>query len=223
MLTVHHLRRSRSERVHWLCEELGLDYELRCYDRMDLTAADGTVVPLMGLAPPAYKALHPLGSAPVIEDRGLVLAESGAIVDYILARYGDGQGLALGADDPSFANYLYWLRFANDTFQAMLGRSMFLQRLRGGSGPISRHVDAQIALALGLIDRQLGEKLHIAGNDFTAADIMLVFPLTTMRYFAPFDLASRPHILTYLRRISMRDAYWRAMAKGDPDMPLLLT
>jgi len=95
MLIVHHLRRSQSERIVWLCEELGLDYELRCYDRNKTDL----------LAPPEYKALHPMGIAPVITDGGLVLGESGAIVEYILARHGPA-GLARGRDDPDFAPYV---------------------------------------------------------------------------------------------------------------------
>src|ERR1700704_3493331 len=102
LLTVHHLRRSQSERIVWLCEELGLDYVLRCYARDPATMA----------APPEYRALHPVGTAPVITDGDLVLAESGAIVDYIIAKYGNGR-LAFTADHPDFAAFLYWFHFAN--------------------------------------------------------------------------------------------------------------
>src|ERR1700760_276520 len=102
MLTVHHLGRSQSERVVWLCEELEIPYELKIYVRDAETM----------LAPPDYKALHPSGSAPVITDGDVVLAESGAIIDYIVAKYGKGR-LTLGADDPDFASFLYWLPFAH--------------------------------------------------------------------------------------------------------------
>src|SRR3954454_2488027 len=106
MLTIHHLRKSQSERIIWLCEELGLPYELKCYDRDPVTM----------LASPAYKALHPAGTAPVITDGDLVLGESGAIMDYIIAKHGGGR-LALGTNHPDFAEYLYWFQFANGGMQ----------------------------------------------------------------------------------------------------------
>src|SRR5207248_7990089 len=126
MLTVHHLGKSQSERIVWLCEELGIPYELKCYAR------DATTM----LAPAGYKALHPIGSAPVITDGALVLAESGAIIDYIVAKYGQGHGeqghvpLTLGPDDADFAQFLYWYHFANGTVQAAMGRLMMLNRLK---------------------------------------------------------------------------------------------
>src|SRR5919108_4689978 len=116
MLTVHHLCRSQSERIVWLCEELGLDYELKRYERAPL------------LAPPEYKALHPIGTAPVITDGDVVLGESGAIIEYILAKYGKGR-LARRLGHPEFANYLYWLHFANGSFQALLHRTLVARRL----------------------------------------------------------------------------------------------
>ena len=118
MLIVHHLRRSQSERIVWLCEELGLDYELRCYDRNKTDL----------LAPAEYKALHPMGTAPVITDGDLVLAESVAILEYILAQYGPSD-LSRGPGDPAFADYLYWLHFANGTLQPTTGRNLVVHRL----------------------------------------------------------------------------------------------
>src|ERR1700750_1631823 len=109
MLTVHHLGISQSERLVWLCEELGLDYELKRYDRR----ADNR------LAPDEYKALHPMGIAPVITDGDLVLGESGAICEYIVARYGDGR-LTPASDDPDFADHLFWFHWSNATFMATL-------------------------------------------------------------------------------------------------------
>ena len=113
MLTVHHLRRSQSERIVWLCEELGLDYVLKCYAR------DPTTM----LAPPEYRALHPMGTAPVITDGDVVLAESGAIVDYIIAKYGNGR-LAHSSDHPDFAQYLFWFHYANGTLQLQMMRKL---------------------------------------------------------------------------------------------------
>src|SRR5712671_5936152 len=119
MLTVHHLGKSQSERIVWLCEELEIPYQLKCYARDPVTM----------LAPADYKALHPIGAAPVITDGDLVLAESGAVIEYIIARYGGGR-LARTSGDRDFASFLSWLHFANGTLPANMGRSMLLNRLK---------------------------------------------------------------------------------------------
>ncbi|MES3012987.1 MAG: glutathione S-transferase family protein [Pseudomonadota bacterium] len=213
MFTVHHLQRSQSERIVWLCEELGLDYELTCYARDPVTI----------LAPPEYKALHPVGSAPVIVDGDVVLAESGAVVDYLLALYGAGR-LAHGPAHPRFADYLYWLHYANGTLQPGFSRLMYL-RLAGlaAEHPVRARVEARVAFALGWLDQRVAANEWLAGDDFTAADVMSVFSLTTMRSFVAFDLAPFPALLAYLQRIGARPAYARAMAKGDPAMTPWLT
>jgi glutathione S-transferase len=213
MLTVHHLGKSQSERIVWLCEELGLAYELKCHARDARTM----------LAPPEYKALHPIGAAPVITDGDLVLAESGAIVDYIVARYGEGR-LTLRPDDPGFASFLYWLHFANGTLQPAMGRLMFLNRLGlPDDNPLLSAMRARADRAFGLVEARCDEADYLAGSAVTTADIMTVFSLTTMRYFQPYDLVPFPNIRAYLARIAARPAYQRAMAKGDPGMALLLT
>ena len=210
MLTVHHLGRSQSERIVWLCEELGLDYELERYERAPL------------LAPPAYKALHPIGTAPVITDGDVVLGESGAIVEYLLAKYGEGR-LARQLGHPEVANYLYLLHFANGSFQALLHRTLIARRLEASAEhPVLASLQARLASALDFMNRRLGEADYLAGSELTAADIMMVFSLTTMRSFTPYELKPYPHIRAYLRRIAAREAYQRAMGKGDPGMPLLL-
>jgi len=212
MLTIHHLGRSQSERITWLCEELGLPYELKRYDRDPVTI----------LAPPELRALHPLGAAPVITEGDLVLAESGAIVEYIIAKHGGGR-LALGPDHADFAQYLYWFHFANGNLQPSMGRCMILRRLRlPPDNPILLAMQGRLDRVLGLVEARLGEAEHLAGTEFTAADIMTVFSLTTMRSFLPLDLAPYPNILAYLQRIEARDAYRRAMQKGDPDMEPML-
>jgi glutathione S-transferase len=212
MLTVHHLGRSQSERAVWLCEELGLDYELRVYDRDRVSR----------LAPAEYKALHPVGAAPVITDGELVMAESGAIVEYIAARYGNGR-LVLRPDDPDFAHFVYWFHFANGTLQPATGRNMILGRLDlPADNAMLRAMQGRLALALGHVDRRLAAVDYLAGREFTTADIMSVFTFTTMRLFYPYDLAPYPAILRYLQRIGARPAYRRAMAKGDPGMTPLL-
>ncbi|WP_295144603.1 glutathione S-transferase family protein [uncultured Reyranella sp.] len=213
MLTVHHLGMSQSERIVWLCEELGVPYDLKVYDRDAVTR----------LAPPEYKALHPLGAAPVIQDGDVLLAESGAIVEYIVARYGKGQ-LVLAPDHPDFAHFLYWFHFANGTLQPATGRNMILGRLDLPlDNPLIKAMKARLDLAIGHVEARLAQSAHLAGDELTTADIMAVFTLTTMRNFLPFDLAPYPAIRAYLQRIAARPAYRRAMQKGDPGMPLLLT
>lgn len=213
MLTIHHLGKSQSERIVWLCEELGLPYELKHYVRD----------PVTGLAPPELVALHPLGTAPVIGDGDLLLAESGAIMEYILAKYGNGR-LTLGPDHPDYAGYIFWWHYANGNFQPNMGRNMFMRRLDLPAGnPIATRLNSRLLSAFALIEKRLGEAPFLAGENFSAADIMTFFSLTTMRYFMPFDLTPYPNILAYLQRIAGREAYQRAMQKGDPGMPLLLT
>ena len=213
MLTVHHLRRSQSERIVWLCEELDLAYELKCYDRNKTDL----------LAPPEYKALHLMGIAPVITDGDLVLGESGAIVEYILAKYGPG-GLARGPADPDFAPYLYWLHFANGTLHPTMGRNMMLHRLDvPAEQPLAQAMRARLALVLAQVEARCAQAPYLAGAELSAADIMCVFSLTTMRSFSPLDLAPYPQIRDYLQqRIGKRDAYRRAMHKGDPEMAPML-
>ena len=213
MLTVHHLGKSQSERIVWLCEELGIPYELKRYTRDSVTM----------LAPADYKALHPIGSAPVITDGDLVLAESGAIVDYIIAKHGSGR-LVLHADDPDFAQFLYWFHFANGTLQAGMGRLMMLNRLKlTDDNPMLVMSRARVDRAFDLVDARVRDAEYLAGSTFTTADIMTVFTLTTMRYFQPYDLARCPNVVKYLARVGARPAYRRAMEKGDPGMALLLS
>ncbi len=212
MLTIHHLGRSQSERIVWLCEELGIPYMLKRYERR----ADNR------LAPPEYKALHPLGIAPVITDGDLVLGESGAIVEYLIQTYGDGR-LARRRGDPGFTDYLYWFHFANGTLQPIVGRLMYLERV--DPSPANAPLQAareRFNLVLSLVEERLGGVPYLAGEELTAADIMSVFSLTTMRLFKQFDLGPYPDILAYLRRIGARPGYQAAMKKADPDLKPLL-
>jgi glutathione S-transferase len=213
MFTVHHLGRSQSERIVWLCEELEIPYELKRYTRDAKTM----------LAPPDYKALHPIEAAPVITDGEVVLAESGAVVEYIIARYGNGR-LMLRADHRDFAQFLYWFHFANGTLQANMGRLMILNRLKlAEDNPTLIAIKARVDRAFDLVDARTREAEYLAGSEFTSADIMIGFSLTTMRYFQPYDLSRCPNVIKYLGRIAARPAYRRAMDKGDPGMALLLT
>ena len=212
MLTIHHLGTSQSERIVWLCEELGLPYELKRYERDAVTR----------LAPPELKAVHPLGNAPIITDGALVLAESGAIVEYIIGKHGGGR-LALGPAHPAFADYLYWFHFANGNLQPNMGRNMVLHRLAlPANDPLAAAMRGRLDRALDLLEARLRDATYLAGAEFTAADIMTVFSLTTMRIFMPLDLAPYPNIRAYLGRIGSRDGYQRAMRRGDPDLTPLL-
>lgn len=211
MLTVHHLGNSQSERIVWLCEELGLPYELARYNR------DAT-----GLAPAAYKALHPLGTAPIITDGNLALAESSAVVDYILAKHGAG-GLALTPDDSEFANYLFWLHYANGSMlPAIMVALMFSYSGLTEPNAVANAMMSRLDRAYELSENRLSAVPYFGGKRFTVADIMMGYPLTRSRTFLPRDLSPYPGIRAFLKRIGERPAFKRAMAKGDPDMPPLL-
>jgi glutathione S-transferase len=211
VLIVHHLRKSQSERIVWLCEELGIEYRLVCHDRAP-----------NGAAPPDYKAMHPIGIAPIIQDGDVTLAESGAIVEYILAKYGHGK-LAVAPDGQAYADYLYWLHFANGTLQPLTGRIMMLHRLAlTAENPVAAATFGRFDLVFRFIDEHLAKSTWLAGDAFTAADCMSVFSFTTMRYYAPMDFSPYPNLLAYLARVGERPAYRNAMEKGDPGMKLLL-
>ncbi|RDW72368.1 glutathione S-transferase family protein [Aspergillus mulundensis] len=198
VLTIHHLRLSQSERVIWLCEELGLPYTLKAYDRDPETSA----------APASYKALHPTGTAPVITDGDIVLGETNAIVEYILAkanqRGGDDNNvndLALPPNHPNYAPYLFWLHHANGSLQPALNGLLFshMQRQIDSGAASSTTVtnpnadipsvstinQARLNLALSAMETQLSQSSYLAGAQFTAADCMALFPLTTFRLFLP--------------------------------------
>ena len=213
MLKIHHLGHSQSERIVWLCEELGLPYDLQHHTRDPVTR----------LSPPALKALHPLGAAPVIEDGDLLLAESGAIVDYIIEKHGGGR-LKLGPAHPDFAAFVYWFHFSNGNLLPAMGRLMMVSRAGLPSDhPVLVSVQGRLDKVMALVEARLGEATYLAGDEFTAADIMSVFSFTTMRLFQPMDLAPYPNIRAYLQRIGERPAYRRAMAKGDPDLVPMLS
>jgi glutathione S-transferase len=211
MLTVHHLGISQSDRIVWLCEELEIPYTFVKYDRDPVTR----------MAPAAYKALHPCETAPVITDGDLVLGESGAIVDYILAKYGNGR-LVLRPDHANFADYLYWLHFANGSMMPAGMVDLVLGVLGLREQESVQPLRARANRAYDTVEKRLGEAKFFAGDEFTAADIMMLFPLTTMRAFVPRDLAPYPNIRAYLARIGERPAFQRAAKKGDPDLVPML-
>jgi glutathione S-transferase len=212
-MIVHHLSTSQSERILWLCEELGIAYEMQRHERERESR----------LSPPALRALTPMGTAPVIEDGDVLMGESGAIIEYIIAKYGNGR-LALAPSHPDYAKYLFWFHFANATLQPLMGRNMALRRLPvPADNAFALGTRARLDRALDAMESRLLGNDWLAGKEFTAADIMTVFTLTTMRIFMPLDLSPYPGILAYLQRVGARDAYRRAMKKGDPDMEPMLT
>ena len=164
-----------------------------------------------------------MGVAPVVPDGDLVLGESGAIVEYTLAKYGPG-GLTRGPADPDFVHYLYWLHFANGTLHPTRGRTMILHRLDvPGQQPMASAMRARLAVVLSPLEARCAQAPYRVGADLSAADIMSVFSLTTMRSFYPLELAPYPQIRADLQqRIGVRDAYRRAMQKGDPEMAPML-
>jgi glutathione S-transferase len=200
MITVYHLSTSRSERIIWLMEELGLEYKLERYRRQP-----------SGAAPDALRAIHALGKAPVIQDGDTVLAESGAIVDYIVHRYGHDH-LAVRPDAPEYARYVYWLHFAEGSLMSLMLIALVLSRVPEASeSPVRSRVLARMQQMLSYVDSELDEGRWFAGAQFTAADVMMTFPFTTMRLFLDYDLAPYPSIHAYLKRIEARPAYRKAM------------
>lgn len=204
MLNIHHLGMSQSERIIWLCEELALPYNLQRYQRTRFKR----------MAPPEYLALHPMGLAPVVEIDGLVLAETGAILEYIVNRLGNGR-LQPAPEDPGYAEWLFWFHFANATLMP----SEMIRMVLGAvpwSWPVRKAMRYRSDRSYALTEAQLAKTPWIAGADFTSADIMMTFPFTTMREFSKARLDNFPNIRAWLTRIGERPAYQRAMAAGEP-------
>jgi glutathione S-transferase len=207
-IIIHHLHISGSERIVWLCEELSIDYGLKMYNRSPLAA------------PPDYKALHPAGTSPIIQDGDLTLAESCACIEYICHKYSNGD-LFLSPTDPSYADFLYWWHWVDGTFQPGLGRVFSFNTQDSGS-PLTLIFKARLRAAFDALNGRLGDNEWLAGNRFTVADIMVVFTLTTMRYFFPYSLKDYENILSYLQRISKRVAYQKAIKKCEPTLDPVL-
>ncbi len=219
MLTVHHLNNSRSQRVLWLLEEIGLPYRIERYQRDPQTM----------LAPPELRKVHPLGKSPVIEDEGLVLAESGAIVDYLAQRYGAAQRLIPSPESPDRLRYTYWLHYAEGSMMPPLLLSLVFSRLPKGPMPFFLRpivagiadkvrrgfVKPQIELHLDYVEAELSRNEWFAGSHFTAADIQMSFPLEAAAARAGLG-AQRPRSAAFLERIHARPAYRRALEQGGP-------
>jgi glutathione S-transferase len=164
MIVVHHLNDSRSQRILWLLEELGIAYEIRSYQRDPTTR----------LAPPALKAVHPLGKSPVITDGGRVIIESGAIIDYLIRRHGQGR-LQPDPATPTYDDYVQWLHFAEGSAMLPLLLKLYVSRLGPAAAPLEPRIESEIASHLGYIDSALTGRDYLLGSALSGADIQLSF------------------------------------------------
>jgi len=218
MITVHHLNNSRSQRVLWLLEELGLAYEIRHYQRDAQTL----------LAPPELTQVHPLGKSPVLTDGDTTVAETGAIVEYLLERHGGGR-LQPAPGTPEALRYRYWLHFAEGSAMPPLLLTLVFDRIANGPmpffiRPVARGIaDKVMGLMvrpnlkrqLDFMEAELGRSAWFAGDQLSGADIMMSFPLEAAAQRAGLD-ASRPRLWAFLQRIHARPAYQRALQRGGP-------
>ncbi len=218
MLTVHHLNNSRSQRVLWLLEELDVPYEIIRYERDAKTM----------LAPEALKRVHPLGKSPVITDNGQTIAETGAIIEYIADRYGEGR-LVPPRGTPEHMRYTYWMHYAEGSAMTPLLLKLIFSRIATQPAPffvrpvlkqVSKRVqdvlvDPQLATHIRYWDDELGKSTWFAGNDFTAADIQMSFPMEAAASRAGAG-KNYPRVLSFLERIHARPAYQRALDRGGP-------
>ncbi|MEH2424740.1 MAG: glutathione S-transferase [Nostoc sp.] len=216
MITVHHLNNSRSQRVLWLLEELGVEYEVKRYDRDPKTM----------LAPASLREVHPLGKSPVITDGALTLAESGAIIEYLVERYGNRR-LIPAPGTPERLRYTYWLHYAEGSAMPPLVLKLIFDQIEKGpipffARPIARaivsrvknsFIEPQIAQHLDYQEAEIKKSTWFAGNEFTAADIQMSFPLEAAAARAGLN-ASRPKLMAFLDRIHTRPAYQRALERG---------
>jgi glutathione S-transferase len=218
MIVVHHLNNSRSQRVLWLLEELGLEYDIKRYQRDAKTM----------LAPPALREVHPLGKSPVITDGEVTMAESGAILEYLVERYGKGR-LAPPAGSAERRRYTYWMHFAEGSAMPPLVMKLVFDRMAKGpmpffARPIARGIAAKvresfiapnIARQLDFMEAELGKSQWFAGAEFSAADIQMSFPLEAAAARAPI-VRQMPRLSAFIDRIQARPAYKRALEKGGP-------
>ncbi|MDB4945118.1 MAG: glutathione S-transferase [Labilithrix sp.] len=218
MITVHHLENSRSQRILWLLEELGLEYELKRYERNKQTM----------LAPPELRAVHPLGKSPVLTDGAITVAESGAIVEYLLDTYGAGR-LRPAAGTEERRRFTYWLHYAEGSAMPPLLLKLVFTRIAKGPAPffvrpilrgiankvMTTFVDPQIAMHTKYLEAELGKSEWFAGDELTGADIQMSFPLEALAARGGLG-AEAPRISAFLARIHARPAYQRAIERGGP-------
>jgi glutathione S-transferase len=218
VIIVHHLENSRSQRILWLLEELGVPYEVKRYSRNPETM----------LAPPELRTVHPLGKSPVVTDDGRTVAESGAIIEYLVERYGNGR-LIPPPGTPERVRYAYWMHYAEGSAMPPLLIKLVFDRVetapmpffvkpfaRAIAGKVKRtFIAPQIALHLDYMEGELAKSPWFAGNDLTAADIQMSFPLEAAAARGGLD-ASRPKLMAFLERVHAMPAYKRALEKGGP-------
>jgi len=218
MIVVHHLNKSRSQRVLWLLEELGVAYEIQKYQRDAKTM----------LAPPELLKVHPLGKSPVVTDDGTTVAESGAIIEYLLERHGKGR-LEPARGTPERLRYTYWLHFAEGSAMSPLLMKLVFDRIETSpmpffAKPIARGISRKVKTAmiepnlkrhLDHMERELTKSEWFAGDEFSAADIQMSFPVEASAQRAGLD-ASRPKLMTFLKKIHARPAFRRALERGGP-------
>ena len=203
MLTVHHLNDSRSQRILWLLEELGLPYEIRQYQR-DATTR---------LAPPALTAVHPLGKSPVLTDGDRTIIESGAIVDYLIRRHG-GARLQPAVDTAAYDEYQQWLHYAEGSAMLPLLLKLYVSRLGTGGAPLEPRIEGEIANHIGFVDQSLAARKWLLGDDFTGADIQMSFVGEAASSRTP--KGRYPNVEAWVARFQQRPAYARAIERGGP-------
>jgi len=201
MLTLHHLNDSRSQRILWLLEELGTPYELVRYQRNPQTR----------LAPPELKKIHPLGKSPVIVDGDIRIAESAAIVDYLIRRYGKG-AMMPAPDSADYESYNEWLHYAEGSAMLPLMLNLYVSRLKDAGAPLHPRIDSEIANHLGYIDGALKGRAFFAGNSLTGADIQMSFVGEMAKVFG--KLGPYPDLAAWLSRIHARPAFQRSVENG---------
>lgn len=202
-IVVHHLNNSRSQRVLWLLEELGIEYDIKFYERDAKTM----------LAPASLRQVHPLGKSPVITDAQVTVAESGAIIEYIVERYGNGQ-LIPKSGTPERLRYTYWLHYAEGSAMPPLVMNLIFSRFGAGDNRANEaFIAPQIKLHFDYIEAELGKSTWFVGEEFTAADIQMSFPLELVAMQAEL-ISNRPKIKQFIERIHARPAYKRALERG---------
>ena len=200
-ITVHHLNNSRSQRILWLLEELGADYEIVSYQR------DATT----NLAPPELKNAHPLGKSPVIEDDGRMISESGAIIEYLCARHGGESWLPARASD-AWIDHLEWMQFGESSFFVPVMLKIMAGRLGEAAAPIMPRIEEQFAAHVGFAEGKLSDTLHFVGDDWSAADVMMSFPAEIAVLQGYGEKA--PKLASFVQAIHARPAWQRAREKG---------
>lgn len=203
MITVHHLNNSRSQRILWLLEELGADYEIVSYQR------DATT----NLAPPELKASHPLGKSPLILDNGLRIAESGAIIQYLCERHGGEAWLPDPASE-DHVRHLEWMQFGESSFFVPVMLKIMAGRLGEGAAPIIPRIEEQLAAHIAFAEDNIRPSLHFVGDDWSAADVLMSFPaeIAVMQGYAP----KIPKLAAFVEAVHARPAWRRARERGGP-------